>query len=312
MSKIAFLFAGQGSQYVGMGKELYDNFSSVKRIYDEADDILNTNIKDLCFNGPEDILSKTDNTQPCMLTTAFAISSLLNEKGIMADYAAGLSLGEYSALVYGGVFNFEEGLRLIQKRGKLMQNAVPNGIGGMAAIMGLEAIKIETYCKEYNGTGIVEIANYNCPGQIVITGEKVAVEKAAIDLKALGALKTVVLNVSGPFHSSLMKNAGMSLEDEISRVCINKPNKNILSNFDNEYYEDDANKIIYKLKNQVSSSVRWEDNIRRLINDGVDVFIEIGPGKTLTSFLKKIDKTKVVYNVEDIKSLEKLQAELYR
>lgn len=310
MKKIALLFPGQGSQYIGMGKELYDNFDTVKNIYDRANEILDIDIKELCFNGPEEELAKTENTQPCMLTTAYAISSLLTQKGIIAEYAAGLSLGEYSALVYGGVFSFEEGLRLIQKRGKLMQMAVPKGYGGMAAIMGLEKEKIEAYCALNYAKGIIEVANYNCPGQIVVTGDKAAVDQAAVDLKAIGALKTVVLNVSGPFHSSLMKSAGKSLEDEITRVCINKPNKNVVSNFDNEYYDNDTNKIVYKLRSQMSSSVKWEDNVRKLIDEGIEVFIEIGPGKTLSSFMKKIDRNKTIYNVEDIKSLDKLIDEL--
>jgi [acyl-carrier-protein] S-malonyltransferase len=310
MKKIAFLYSGQGSQYVGMGKELYDNFETVKKVYDKANEILDIDIKQLCFNGPEEELSKTENTQPCMLTTACAITCLLEERGIAAEYAAGLSLGEYSALVYGGVLSFEEGLKLIQKRGKLMQMAVPKGYGGMAAIMGLSNEIVESYCALNKANGIIEVANYNCPGQIVVTGDKAAVDKAAFDLKAMGALKTVVLNVSGPFHSSLMKSAGRSLGDEIMRVSLNKPHKNVVSNFDNEYYDNDTNNIIYKLTNQMSSSVKWEDNVRKLIGEGIEVFIEIGPGKTLSSFMKKIDKNQTIYNIEDIKSLDKLINEL--
>lgn len=305
MKKIALLFPGQGSQYVGMGKELYDNFEIARDVFDNANEILNMDIKELCFNGPEDILSKTENTQPCMLTTAYAITSILKTNGIVADYAGGLSLGEYSALVYAGVFTFDEGLSLIQKRGKLMQNAVGDDAGGMAAILGLDKVIIENYCSK-NNDGIVEVANYNCPGQIVITGDKLAIERAAVALKDLGAIKTVILNVSGPFHSSLMKNAGDILEGEINKVGIHAPNKYVISNFDNQYYNDDKSNIIYKLKNQISSPVRWEDNIRKFIQDGVETFIEIGPGKTLTSFMKKIDRNKTVLNIEDLKSLDKL------
>jgi [acyl-carrier-protein] S-malonyltransferase len=306
MKKIAFLFAGQGSQNVGMGKELYDSFDAARAIFDSANEILGMDIKKLCFEGPEEELSKTENTQPCMLTTAAAIVSVLKEKGIEAQYAGGLSLGEYSALVYAGVFSFEDGLKLIRKRGSLMQNAMQNGSGGMAAILGLEKSIIEDYCTNNKELGVLEVANYNCPGQIVITGDKAAVEKGASDLKGLGAMKTIVLKVSGPFHSSLMQTAGEALEEEIKRISIGEPNKKVVSNYDNEYYGIDTNNIMYKLKKQVSSSVRWEDNVRKLIDEGVEIFIEIGPGKALSGFMKKIDRSKTVYNVEDLKSLNNL------
>lgn len=310
MSKIAFLFAGQGAQYVGMGKELYENFEAARKVFDLANEILGYDVKGMCFEGPEEELGKTENTQPAILATSMAIASVLKEKGIEAEYAAGLSLGEYSALTYANVFKLEDAIGLIRKRGSLMQDAVPLGIGGMAAIMGLERETVKEICADMQDFGVVEVANYNCPGQIVITGECDAVSKAMDKFKEAGALKTVMLNVSGPFHSSMLKEAGDKLEAEIKKVQINEPSRKVISNYDNEYYSGNNNDTVIKLKNQISSSVRWEDNVRKLIEDGVELFVEIGPGKTLTSFLRKIDRSKKVYSVDDLKSLEKLIEEL--
>lgn len=306
MSNIAFLFSGQGAQYKGMGKELYDNYQCVREVYDNASHILQRDIGRLCFEGLDDELSMTENTQPAIVTTSIAIASVLKQKRIVPNFCAGLSLGEYSALIYSGVFSFCDGLKLIEKRGRIMQNAVPKGIGAMAAVLGMPTEKVEKYCNSLKDSGVLEIANYNCPGQIVISGETKCIEKAVVDLKKLGAIKTVLLNVSGPFHSSFLYNAGFELEREIRKAEIKAPDIKVISNYDNEYYNCDIENTVNKLKNQISSSVRWEDNITNLINSGADLFIEVGPSRTLSGFMKKIDKNMLIYNVEDLKSLEKL------
>ena len=284
-----------------MGKEIYDNFKCAREIYEMASQITGMDIAALCFSGSDAELSKTENTQPEIVTTSMAIARVLGENSINADYTAGLSLGEYTALIYSGVFNIEDGLELIKQRGRIMQEAYPVGYGGMAAILGLGRETIEECCMSLKNQGIVEVANYNCPGQTVISGEKLLVEKAAVMLKNMGAKKTVMLNVSGPFHSSLLSVAGEELEKEIKKHHINSPKKKIIANYDNKYYNDDANNSINKLKNQISSSVRWEENIIQLIDDGIERFIEVGPGRALINFVKKIYASKKLYNVEDIK-----------
>ena len=301
--KTAFLFSGQGAQYVGMGKEFYENFECARNIFDEADKALGFSIKDICFENEEE-LNKTENTQPAILTMSIAALKILEEKGIKADYLAGLSLGEYSAYVASGVFNFNDAVQLIKKRGRFMTEAVPEGIGSMYAIVGLDNEIVEAVCNEASQFGFVSPANYNAPGQLVIAGEAVATEKAAELAKEKGAKMAVKLNVSGPFHTALLKPASDKLAVELKKININKMNLPVITNVTGAEVENNED-IIPLLIKQVMSPVKWEQSIKVLVDKGVDTFIEVGPGKTLSGFVKRIAKGATIINVEDMKSLDK-------
>ncbi len=300
--KVALMFGGQGAQYAGMGKELYDNFDICKNIFDRADNALDFKITDMCF-GENDDLNKTEFTQPAILTLSTAVFELMKEKGLKADYAAGLSLGEYSALVASGAFNFDETVALVRKRGKFMTEAVPVGVGAMSAVLNLDADKIAEACNEASSVGKVMIANYNAPGQIVIAGEVDAVAKAEELVLEKGAKRAVRLNVSGPFHTSLLKPASDRLNEELQKITINDMDFPVITNLTGDIVLKEN--IIDTLTKQVMNPVKWEQTVRRFIELGVDTFVELGPGKTLSSFVKKVSKEVSIYNVEDLKSLEK-------
>jgi len=309
MSKVAFVFAGQGAQKVGMGKDIAEQYAVANEVFEKASQALEMDMKTMIFDGDEETLKITENTQPAILTMSVACLEVLKQKGIKADVVAGLSLGEYTAHVASGSISFEQAVRLVRKRGKYRQEAVPIGVGAMAAIIGLDSEQVIESCKEVSDVGIVEPANFNCPGQIVIAGEVKAVEKACEAAKAKGAKRTVMLPVSAPFHCVMLKPAGDKLAKELENVEINEMQIPVISNVTADYIAS-KEKIKELLVQQVSSPVKWEDSVRRMISDGVDTFIEIGPGKALSGFIKKINKDVKVLNVEDMESLNNTLAEM--
>ena len=301
MGKTAFMFPGQGAQYVGMGKDFYEQIPVCREMFELAGRAGGLDAAALCFEENEQI-NITEYTQIAMLATEVAMLKAIEEEGLKPDVAAGLSLGEYGALAAGGVMSAEDVFKVVRKRGIYMQEAVPEG-GAMVAVLGLDTAVIEEICEQT--PGIVTIANYNCPGQIVITGEIDAVQAAVEKLTAAGARRCVPLKVSGPFHSPLLKGAGDKLAKELENVEINDIKIPYIANVTADYVTDKS-MVKSLLEKQVSSSVKWQQTIERMITDGVDTFVEIGPGKTLSGFMRKINKEMKVYNVEKVEDLEKL------
>jgi len=301
-SKISFVFPGQGSQYVGMGKEIYENFDLARNVFKEASDVLGYDLADLCFNGPAEELNKTFRTQPCILTVSIALYRVLLSKGIKPSVVAGHSLGEYSALVAAEVLSFRDAVKLTEKRGLFMQEAVPEGKGLMAAILGLERNKVDKICKSLQ-SGYASPANYNCPGQIVISGEKKAVEEAMKRAKEAGAKRALPIAVSVPSHCTLMADASRRLAELLDKIKFQNPKVPVVNNAD-AMFLNDVESIKKSLVHQLNSPLLWEDSIKAIADSGIEVLVEVGPGKVLSGLIKRIEPGVKVLNVEDMKSLE--------
>ena len=301
MSKIAFMFPGQGAQKAGMGKDFYEQSETARQVIDSASELLGIDMKELCFEE-NDRLDQTEYTQAALVTVCMAMEHVLRERGLKADVTAGLSLGEYCAIASAGGMSTEDAITTVRKRGILMQNAVPGGKGSMAAVLGLTGDVIENVIEGIDG---VSIANYNCPGQIVITGWKESVEKASEALKEAGAKRVLPLNVSGPFHSPMLKEAGEELGKVLENVKVTPLEIPYVTNVTAEYVKDieDTKALLAK---QVASSVRWQQSVENMIAQGVDTFVEIGPGKTLAGFMRKISRDVKVYNVGTWEDVDKV------
>jgi [acyl-carrier-protein] S-malonyltransferase len=311
MSSIAFVFPGQGAQFVGMGRDLYESEPAARAVFDEADEALGFSLSALCFEGPEEDLRLTANTQPAILTASTAVCQVLMDKiGTKPAYTAGHSLGEYSALVAAGALNFTDAVQIVRARGQYMEEAVPAGQGAMSAIMGMERGPLAEICEQVSAAGYpVQLANLNCPGQIVISGSARGVEEAGTRAKEAGAKRAIPLNVSGPFHSSLMKPAADKLQDKLNSYKIHEAQTEVIANVSARPVTAEGD-IRSALIEQVASPVLWEDSVRYMLEAGVELFVELGPGSVLSGLVKKVDRKAKTIAISDSATLAKALEEL--
>ena len=310
MGKIAFVFPGQASQYSGMGKQLYDNYTIAASLFKKADNVLPFSISELCFLGSEEELKLTEKTQPAILTVSVAVYKVLESLGIEPDCVAGHSLGEYSAIVAAGGMKFSDAVQVVHKRGKFMQEAVNVGVGSMAALLGGSLEDIKKLCEEVRGSHVLTTANINCPWQVVISGHKEAVDMAIANAPKIGVKKAVILPVSAPFHCDLMRPAQEKLKIELNKINIRDLKIPLIANYDAEFTTSSED-VREKLIKQVSSPVLWQDSVEKLISNGVDTFVEVGPKKVLSGMIKKISREVKIYHVETPEEIEKFQ-EIYK
>jgi len=307
MKQVAFVFPGQGSQYVGMGKEFHDHFRVAREVFEEADDALHFSISSLCFEGPDEALRMTENTQPAILTTSIAsLRVLQSEKGMSPQLTAGHSLGEYSALVASEALIFSDAVQIVRLRGRFMQEAVPLGEGAMAAILGMERQQVEGLCEEVSSGEVLSPANFNCPGQIVIAGHSKAVQRA-IEMVKQNGKKAILLPVSAPFHSPLMKPAGSRLEKAFEEISIKDLKVPVVTNVEAEI-NTSKERVKQLLVDQVTSPVRWEESMRKMFKEGIEQVVEIGPGKVLSGLVKRIDPRIETGNLEDLQTLKRIDS----
>lgn len=306
--KIGFLFPGQGAQSIGMGKDLYDEYEEYRNVYKKVEKITGVDVENITFNSSEEVLSQTKNTQICILTMSLAILELLKKENIEVIASSGLSLGEYSALINSGSISFEDGVKIVKTRGELMQNLCPKGNWSMLAVLGLDEETVTNVCNEITN-GFVAPANFNCPGQIVISGEKQGVDEASQKLKKAGAKRIIELKTSGPFHTKMLEKASIELRKELENVKINSFETKVIKNLDGKEYTNNDN-VREILSKHIINPVKFEQSLRTMIDMGIDTFIEIGPGKTLSGFVKKIDRNLNVFNINNLESYKKTISEI--